>query len=157
MKLYETESIGRYISHLHRVGTRFLSKEYEKYEIGSGQYQFLVQLYLQDGISHDELTDKVSVDKATTTRAIKKLETSGYVTTVINQQDKRKYLIYLTPKALELKDEILEISLKWNEQLVGMLSSDELDTLFTLLRKISRNNPGYFFEDEEKELAEEKK
>ncbi|MGL4345611.1 MAG: MarR family winged helix-turn-helix transcriptional regulator [Cellulosilyticaceae bacterium] len=153
MKLYETESIGRYIGHLHRLGATFLSKEYEKYHIGSGQYQFLIQLYLQDGISHDELTDKVSVDKGTTTRAIKKLEEAGYVTTAVNQQDKRKYHIYLTPKALEIRDEVLEISLKWNEQLVGSLSPDELDLLYTLLRKMARHNPGYFFEAEEKEMA----
>lgn len=150
MKLYETESIGRYISHLHRVGANFLSKEYEKYDIGSGQYQFLIQLYLQDGISHDELTEKISVDKATTTRAIKKLESSGYVQTIINPEDKRKYLIYLTDKAVAVREEIIDISLKWNHQLVGNLSSEELDLLFVLLRKIARNNPGYFFQDLEK-------
>lgn len=150
MKLYETESIGRYISHLHRVGANFLSKEYDKYDIGSGQYQFLIQLYLQDGISHDELTEKISVDKATTTRAIKKLESSGYVQTIINPHDKRKYLIYLTDKAQKVRDEIIDISLKWNHQLVGSLSSEELDTLFILLRKIARNNPGYFFQELEK-------
>ncbi|MGL4738434.1 MAG: MarR family winged helix-turn-helix transcriptional regulator [Cellulosilyticaceae bacterium] len=149
MKRYETESIGRYISHFHRLGAAFLAKEYEKYHIGSGQYQFLIQLYLQDGISHDELTEKVSVDKGTTTRAIKKLEEAGYVTTVVNQQDKRKYHIFLTTKAQEICEEIMEVSKKWNHQLVGSLSQEELDTLFTLLRKMARHNPGYFFEAEE--------
>lgn len=150
MKLYETESIGRYISHLHRVGANFLTKEYEKYDIGFGQYQFLIQLYLEDGMSHEGLTEKISVDKATTTRAIKKLEESGYVKLVLNEKDKRKYYIYLTEKAIEKRDEILEISMKWNEQLVGSLEQGELDQLFVLLRKIARNNPGYFFEEEEK-------
>lgn len=150
MKRYETESIGRYISHFHRLGATFLAKEYEKYHIGSGQYQFLIQLYLQDGISHDELTDKVSVDKGTTTRAIKKLEEAGYVTTAVNQQDKRKYLISLTPKARAICDEIMEISFKWNHALVGSLTQEELDILFVLLRKMARNNPGYFFETEER-------
>ena len=150
MKLYETESIGRYISHLHRIGANFLSKEYEKYDIGSGQYQFLLQLYLQDGMSHDELTEKISVDKATTTRAIKKLESSGYVKMIVHPQDKRKYLIYLTDKALQEKEGIIDISLKWNHQLVGSLSPNELDTLFALLRKIAKHNPGYFYQQEEK-------
>ena len=144
MKLYEDEGIGRYISHLHRIGASFLSKEYEKYGRGSGQYLFLLQLYLKDGISHDELTEKVSVDKGTTTRAIKKLEESGYVTLALNQQDKRKYHIYLTPKALESKEEILSISKKWEDQLLGCLSSTEVDNLFALLRKISTNNSSYF-------------
>ena len=56
MKLYETEGIGRYIGYFHRLGATYLTKEYEKYGIGVGQYQFLILLYLKDGISHDELT-----------------------------------------------------------------------------------------------------
>ncbi|MEG0320481.1 MAG: MarR family transcriptional regulator, partial [Niameybacter sp.] len=97
-----------------------------------------------------ELTERISIDKANTTRAIKKLEETGYIEMKVNEQDKRKYHIFLTEKALVAKDEILAISFRWNDHLVGMLSQDELDTLYILLRKIARNNPGYFFEEEEK-------
>ena len=149
MKLYETEGIGRYIGHFHRLGAVFLTKEYEKYGIGVGQYQFLILLYLKDGISHDDLTEKAAVDKANTTRAIKKLESAGYVRLELNDSDKRKYKIYLTEKALELKDELLKISYEWEKQLLQPLNSEELDTLYLLLRKIARNQPGYFFKEEE--------
>lgn len=149
MKLYETEGIGRYIGHFHRLGATYLTKEYEKYGIGVGQYQFLILLYLKDGISHDELTEKASIDKANTTRAIKKLESEGYVKLVPNDSDKRKYKIYLTEKALELKDELLTISLNWEQKLLSSLTLDEVDSLFFILRKIARNQPGYFFKEEE--------
>lgn len=149
MKLYETEGIGRYIGHFHRLGASYLTKEYEKYGIGVGQYQFLILLYLKDGISHDELTEKSGVDKANTTRAIKKLESEGYVRLELNDSDKRKYKIYLTEKALNLKNDLLKISYQWEKQLVDPLTSQELDTLYLLLRKIARNKPGYFFKDEE--------
>ena len=79
MNKHDDISVSRYLSYFHRIGSSFLSKSYEKYDIGTGQYQFLIQLYLDDGISHDTLTERVSVDKATTTRAIKKLEIAGYV------------------------------------------------------------------------------
>ncbi|SCJ93255.1 Multidrug resistance operon repressor [uncultured Clostridium sp.] len=149
MKLYETEGIGRYIGYFHRLGATHLTKEYEKYGIGVGQYQFLILLYLKDGISHDELTEKAAIDKANTTRAIKKLESEGYVRLEINDCDKRKFKIYLTDKALEIKDELLKISFDWEQRLLEPLSSDELDSLFFLLRKIARNQPGYFFKEEE--------
>lgn len=148
MKLYATESVGRYIAHFHRLGKCFLSKAYKDYDIGSGQYQFLVRLYLQDGISHDELTEKMSVDKATTTRAILKLEETGYVKRVLNKDDKRKYYIYLTEKALSKKDEILKVSYQWENKLTSCLSQEELDQLYLLLRKIAKNNPGCFFNEE---------
>ncbi|ADZ85626.1 MarR family winged helix-turn-helix transcriptional regulator [Cellulosilyticum lentocellum] len=148
MKQYETEGIGRYISYLHRLGANFLSKEYDQYEIGFGQYQFLLRLYLEDGVSHDELTEQVCVDKATTTRAIKKLEEKGYVRLAPNEKDKRKYHIYLTEKALMQKEEILEISRRWERQLIDGLEQEELNQLFYLLRKITRYNSGYLFNEE---------
>ncbi|MEG0307798.1 MAG: MarR family transcriptional regulator [Clostridium sp.] len=150
MKRYETESISRYISHFHRIGSNFLSKKYEKADIGFAQYKFLIQLYLTDGLSHDELTEKVSVDKGTTTRAIKKLWENGYVRIELNENDKRKYHIYLTEKAIYKREEILSISALWEDKLTGCLSPNELDTLLELLRKIGRNNSGYFFSENEK-------
>lgn len=147
MKQDETEGIGRYISYLHRLGASVLSKEYDQYEIGFGQYQFLLRLYLKDGVSHEELTEQVCVDKATTTRAIKKLEEKGYVKLMANEKDKRKYHIYLTEKALEQKEEILEISKKWERQLTDGLKQEELDQLFYLLRKITQYNSGYLIEE----------
>lgn len=148
MKQYETEGIGRYISYLHRLGANFLSKEYDQYEIGFGQYQFLLRLYLEDGVGHDELTEQICVDKATTTRAVKKLEEKGYVKLVPNEKDKRKYHIYLTEKALKQKEEILEISRRWERQLIEGLEQEELNQLFYLLRKMTRHNSGHLFEEE---------
>ncbi len=144
MKEYEAKSVGSYISHFYRIGSSFLSKEYEKYDIGFGQYQFLLQLYLRDGISHDELTELVAFDKATTTRAIKKLENAGYVKTVLNEYDKRKYHIYLTDEALAKRDEIFDISILWENKLIGSLSEDELSTLKNILKKIELNMPKDF-------------
>ena len=144
MKQYEAKSVGSYISHFYRIGSSFLSREYEKYGIGFGQYQFLLQLYLKDGISHDELTELVAFDKATTTRAIKKLESAGYVKTTLNEQDKRKYHIYLTEKALAKRDEIFAISILWENKLIGSLDDNELSTLKNILKKIEQNIPEDF-------------
>lgn len=140
----ETKSVGSYISHFYRIGSSFLSKEYDKYDIGFGQYQFLLQLYLKDGISHDELTELVAFDKATTTRAIKKLESEGYVRTELNEHDKRKYHIYLTDEALAKRDEIFAISILWENKLIGSLDEEELSTLKTILKKIEDNIPRDF-------------
>ena len=144
MKQYEAKSVGSYISHFYIIGSSFLSREYEKYGIGFGQYQFLLQLYLKDGISHDELTELVAFDKATTTRAIKKLESAGYVKTILNEQDKRKYHIYLTEKALAKRDEIFAISILWENKLIGSLDDNELSTLKNILKKIEQNIPEGF-------------
>lgn len=140
MQKFETESISRYINYLHREGVSTLCNAYKLYNIGAGQYQFLVYLFMKDGITHEELTHKIGVDKATTTRALNKLEEQGYITRKCATQDKRKYYIYLTEYALSHKKAILQIAKDWESQLVQELSEQELEQLYELLRKMTKNS-----------------
>ena len=76
------EPIGKYISQIYRKGRAFISKGLTQYDMGYGQMLFLLQLYKQDGISQEDLTKKLSIDKGTTARSIKKLEQEGFIITV---------------------------------------------------------------------------
>lgn len=140
MKIDGSYSVGRCISQFYRSGQSFLAKEFKSYDIGVGQYQFLVQLYIKDGISHDELTDRMCVDKATTTRAVMKLEETGYVKRILDENDKRKYKIYLTEKSLEKKEDILHVFKLWENKLVNNLNKEEQEMLIFLLNKMVENN-----------------
>lgn len=135
--------MASYISNFYRLGASFLSKEYKDFGIGSGQYQFLLSLYVEDGVSHDKLTEKMSVDKATTTRAIIKLEEEGYVNRVLDTDDKRKYKIFLTDKAKDKKDEILLIGSDWEQRLIGCLNPEEFKHLEYLFKKMLINQENY--------------
>ena len=79
------EPIGKYISQIYRKGRAFISKGLTQYDMGYGQMLFLLQLYNQDGISQEELTEKLNIDKGTTARSIKKLEKEGFIETVIGK------------------------------------------------------------------------
>ena len=83
------EPTGKYISQIYRKGRASISKGLEQYDIGSGQMMFLLQLYKQDGISQEELTEKLNIDKGTTARSIKKLEKEGFIIRVKDEHDKR--------------------------------------------------------------------
>ncbi len=133
-------SLGNYISIFYRIGSSYLSRKYETYQIGFGQYQFLIMLYLEDGLSQDELTKRVYVDKATTARAINKLKENGYVTVIVDRKDKRKHQVYLTEKSLALKEELLAIALEWENKLLHSLTPEEQTTMFQLFQKISLAN-----------------
>ncbi|MGL4570565.1 MAG: MarR family winged helix-turn-helix transcriptional regulator [Clostridium sp.] len=148
MKRFKTESISRYINQLYRQGVSFLGKEYKEYNIGAGQYQFLLYLYMKEGITHDELTEKIGVDKAATTRAIVKLEQSGYIKKVQDLKDKRKYYIFLTEFAKENRDSIVNVSKKWENELTGELTKEELEQFYYLFRKITKNVSNEDFSEE---------
>ena len=68
------EYLGKYISLIHRQANVFFTKEFSKFGFGSGQYMFLIHLYKNDGISQEELSELVNIDKGTTAKAIRKLE-----------------------------------------------------------------------------------
>lgn len=147
MKRYETESISRYINEFYRQGISYLGREYKEYGIGAGQYQFLVYLYIKDGLTHDELTEKIGVDKAITTRVISKLQAEGYVTKVQDENDKRKHYIYLTDYAKEKRDVILEISKEWEKELTKDISEEELEQLYKIFRKMTKTKVHSFEEE----------
>ena len=133
------QSVGKYISIIHRTGSSFLSKEFSKFNIGSGQYMYLIHLYTNDGLSQEELTEILNIDKGTTAKSIKKLETEGFVMRVKDKNDKRINRVYLTHKALEIKDEFLSSTNAWENTLTSNLSYAEKEQALTLLKKITYN------------------
>jgi len=132
-------SIGRLISCAHRLTTSHIHNELGKYGIGSGQTLFLMRLYRGDGINQEALARDLMTDKATSMRAIKKLELAGYVRREIDPADKRSYKIYLAIKAEKLRPAVRRILDDWTNQLLTGFSREEKEKLFDFLERIVEN------------------
>lgn len=132
--------LGKWISMIYRHLHTYLSRELKPYNLGSGQYIFLMRLYKIDGICQEELTKWLHIDKATTARAIKKLEEEGYVTRKVCTNDKRAYRVYITDKALEIKPKIITILNQGADILEKDLTLEEKDIAIKLLRKMAENS-----------------
>lgn len=137
---YNILTVPNFISIFYRIGVSYLSQKYESYHIGYGQYQFLIALYVDDGLSQDELTKRVSVDKATTTRAINKLKELGYITVSVDETDKRIRRVWLTDHARMLKDEIFGIAQDWEHKILHALSEEDKQIMTDLFYKIAVSN-----------------
>ncbi|WKY46799.1 MarR family transcriptional regulator [Eubacteriaceae bacterium ES3] len=138
------ERIGKNISIIHRYSQVFLNPILKNYNLGSGQYTFLMTLYDNNGINQEKLTDLVKIDKANTARAINKLVAEGYVTKTVSEEDKRAYKLYTTQKAEAIKNELNEVLDNWNNILLNGLTQDEENCLATLLDKIDLNITEHF-------------
>ncbi|MBO8170149.1 MAG: MarR family transcriptional regulator [Thermoanaerobacteraceae bacterium] len=135
----KTQSIGRWISVLYRYGQSYLDKKLHPYNLSSGQFIFLVVLLEKDGVSQEFLAKRLNIDKATTARAIKKMEQAGYVVRKVDPEDKRARIIYVTDKALRLKPVLKNISEEWTGRLTEDFTVQEREIIFQLLQKMSRN------------------
>ncbi len=133
------EALGKYISKLYRQGNAFLTKKFNRYNIGSGQYMFLIQLYNHDGLSQEDLASQLNIDKGTTARAIKKLEDQGYITRVKDEGDKRANKIFLTQKAEDIRAEFFKVLRQWDDILTNGLTDEEIELASRLMKKISVN------------------
>ena len=132
-------SIGRQISILHRYGQSYISKKLETYNIGSGQYIFLLALYRNDGISQEELSTYLKIDKATTAKAVKKLITAGYIRRDIDVSDKRAYKVFMTAKAMDVIPVVQEVIKSWENTVSGGLTEEEKRLTEELLHKMAQN------------------
>lgn len=133
------ESIGRLISCIHRYSQIHIAKELGDYNIGSGQFSFLMILYHNDGVSQESIAKALRVDKATTARAIKKLMEEGYVYKERNPLDKRVYKVFLTERAKKIKPKIIKILSEWTEFLLSDFTKEERELFTKLLIKIAKN------------------
>lgn len=139
----DENSIGKWISILNRHSHAYITKHLKEYNIGSGQYVFIVTLYKNNGISQDKLSELLNIDKGTTAKAIKKLEEEGYVRREVDPDDRRAYKLYATEKALAIEPVICEVLKDANKILsIGFTDEDKAITR-KLLEKMSENAVKY--------------
>ncbi|MEA4806760.1 MarR family winged helix-turn-helix transcriptional regulator [Acetobacterium wieringae] len=138
------ERIGKNISIVYRYSQVFLNPILKEYDLGSGQYTFLINLFENNGINQEKLTELVKIDKANTARAINKLVEKGYVVKKVSKEDKRAYELYTTEKAEAIRDRLNSIFDSWNEILLQGLSEAEENQLAALLDKVETNISTHF-------------
>ncbi|MGF7186322.1 DNA-binding MarR family transcriptional regulator [Desulfitispora alkaliphila] len=136
-------SLGKWISILYRYGHIFINKELEPHNIGKGQVLFLIALYHKDGLPQEELSLSLNIDKGTTARAIRKLETTGYIIRKQNTKDLRSHQIFLTEKAKAFEPHLFTILNRWTEILSEGMTEEEVETALRLLTKMASNAAGY--------------
>lgn len=134
------QRIGRYIAEIHRASGIYFTKRFNKFGIGSGQCLFLLTLYDNNGMTQEKLTKKLKLDKATTARAIKKLEDEGYVKRIKKEDDRRAYNLMITEKAEEIKEEVYSIMNEWESMIKNCIKREEAEELLILLGKLANSS-----------------
>lgn len=137
----------RLISVIYWQGNSFLEKELAHTQVGCGQQFFLLQIIDNPGISALDLAKQGRLDKATVTRAIKKLIANGYILGEEDERDRRIRHLYATEKAYGVLEAIRQTRAKWNTILTEGISSEEMEQVDRLLKKMAEN--AYLYKDTE--------
>ena len=130
------ESVGYQIRATHRLLQRYLQMKIEPYGVTPGIWYFLRALWTEDGLTQKELSDRIGTSEPTTLIAIKYMSAHGLVSRVRNKTDRRKLHVWLTPKGMELKKELIPLA----RHVVGVaaetLSATEVRRLLKSLGEI---------------------
>jgi DNA-binding MarR family transcriptional regulator len=131
-------SFGRYTSILYRNIQIIVNHHLKPFGIGSGQYLFLIAISKHDGINQKDLTAYLNIDKATTAKALAKLEELGYILRLKDAQDRRYYKIHLSKKGNSFMPTLREILNKTTITLSKDMTSEDQEKsreLFELMIK----------------------
>ena len=133
---------GFYISRIKQVNTRLLNKFLAQKNItafNGEQGRILHVLWENDGISNRELSKKSGLAMSSLTTMLERMEEKKLLERRVDENDKRKILIFLTDYAKSLKSEYDEISDKMTEISFEGISNEERLAFETTLEKVLYN------------------
>ena len=132
-------SFGRYTSVLYRYIQIIINHRLKSYGFGSGQYLFFIAISKNPGINQKELSANMNIDKATTAKALSKLESLGYILRKKDEKDRRYYKIYLSEKGADFISVLREILSDITTTLSKGMTEDDMQKSKALFEKMIEN------------------
>lgn len=133
---------GTLISQIHQISQRIwnsILKNYNLQDLSGARGRIIFALWNTDNIPIKELVKKTSLDKATLTGIIDRLERDGFIIRSHNPQDKREIIISRTGKDEIFKTKIPAASDEQNALFYKDFSQEEIFTFEKMLKKILKN------------------
>lgn len=104
-----------------RVSAGFARHYRERYGISVAEWRVMAHLSQEAAVSVREIHHRVGMDKPKVSRAASRLETAGYITKMVNPQDRRLVELSLTGKGKQLIDTLAPIAAQYQAELLGSL------------------------------------
>ena len=113
--------------------------EFKEVDLTRGQYLYLVRICENPGIIQEKLAEMIKVDRTTTARAIKQLESNGMIELLEDKENKKIKKLYPTKKGAEIYPFIIRENNYSNAVALNGLSDEEAKQLEYLLKKVCKN------------------
>ncbi|PGL67428.1 MarR family transcriptional regulator [Bacillus sp. AFS055030] len=133
------KEILREIGMIARALDSISNIEFKEHDLTKGQYLYLVRIAENPGIIQEKLAEMIKVDRTTAARAIKKLETNGFIEKKEDKENKKIKKLYVTEKGEKVYPFIKRENDYSNIVALEGLSEIEVETIFTLLQKVRKN------------------
>lgn len=124
------------ISIIERCNLLFRNEAFKKFDLSGYQYSYLIEICRNPGISQEQLTKNMHIDKSNVARGLTSLAEKDYILRQNNPSDNRYILLYPTEKAMSIYSELREIIKRERAFLMEEFSQQEEEQLVALLEKL---------------------
>ncbi len=126
-------SIGYAVRMTHRAFVRVLQARIAPHGVTAGMWYFLRVLWIEDGLTQRELSQRIGMMEPTTVTALNNMARHGLIRRRRNPRDKRKINIYLTARGRALRKTLGPLAMEVNAVALQDFSPREIDVLRRLL------------------------
>jgi DNA-binding MarR family transcriptional regulator len=116
-----------------------LDRQLKKEDITASQYTYILVICENPGVSQEQISEMLKIDKGSVARTIKQFAKEEYITRMVSQEDRRQYCIYPTEKAREIYTKIQGLAVQSESRLVQNFTDIEREILKNLLDKVIGN------------------
>jgi len=130
------DNLVRQIGLLYRTMMKALETETAPLGIGSGRISYLFMLYINEGLTQQEMANRLQADKGAVARTLAQLEDQGYVSRRRDPADKRVTRVFLTDKSKALQGDLEKAVERVITRLKENIAVDEHDMIKIQLKKM---------------------
>ncbi len=109
------------------------------FDLTMNQFQVLEVLYHRGDLNVGELTKLTMSTPGNITVVVRNLKRDGFIDSIPDPKDKRASILSITLKGKDIIEKLFPGHAKNFENYFEVLDEGELDTLFTLLRKLHKS------------------
>lgn len=133
------EEISQILREIQRCNRVYRENQLEPLGLTTRHGWFLREVGQNPGISQEQLSQKLCLNKSNVARQSAAMEEEGYILRKPCGKDKRVLRLYLTEKAQALLPEIQRITDRWEQLLTRELTESEAQILNILLPRLLTN------------------
>lgn len=139
------QEVGDTVQRMVRVFQLFERDQITVFGFTSSQCYCLLEIFKADGLTMNELSDKMNLNTSTMTRVVDKLVRDGYITRSRDEEDRRIVFVRLTAKgeesAVKLNESINEYYRKIINHLPDGRVEEVLGAVSLLINAFEKANP----------------
>lgn len=132
--------IGVNIRQITRNVRQFVNRGLKDFEMNEGQFEYFFMIYKNNGINQKELAEIMHVSKASVTKAIKKLLSTGLIERVKDKNDLRNYGLYVTEEGKKFAKHFEDYEARIKEIMFLGISDEEVKLLYSIITRMRENS-----------------